>query len=45
MQVAFIDLSHINAPMSLTILAAAHDLVVHDVRRNTASGLVADNAT
>jgi 3-hydroxyisobutyrate dehydrogenase len=33
MRVAFIGLGHMGAPMSRNILAAGHDLVVHDLRR------------
>ena len=44
MRVAFIGLGHMGAPMSRNILAAGHDLVVHDLRRDAAAGLVADGA-
>jgi 3-hydroxyisobutyrate dehydrogenase len=33
------------APMSRNILAAGHDVVVHDLRRDVATGLVADGAS
>ena len=45
MKVAFIGLGHMGAPMSRNILAAGHDLVVHDLRRDVATGLVADGAS
>jgi 3-hydroxyisobutyrate dehydrogenase len=32
MQVGFAGLGHMGAPMSRNILAAGHDLVVHDLR-------------
>ncbi len=44
MRVAFIGLGHMGAPMSRNILAAGHDLVVHDLRRDAAAGLLADGA-
>jgi len=44
MKVAFIGLGHMGAPMSRNILAAGHDLVVHDLRPETAADLVADGA-
>jgi 3-hydroxyisobutyrate dehydrogenase len=44
MKVAFIGLGHMGAPMSRNILAAGHDLVVHDLRRDAAVGLLADGA-
>jgi len=45
MKVAFIGLGHMGAPMSRNILAAGHDLVVHDLRRDAAAGLLADGAS
>jgi 3-hydroxyisobutyrate dehydrogenase len=44
MKVGFVGLGHMGAPMSRNILAAGHDLVVHDLRREAAAGLVADGA-
>lgn len=44
MKTAFIGLGHMGAPMSRNILAAGHDLVVHDLRPGAAAGLVADGA-
>lgn len=44
MKVGFVGLGHMGAPMSSNILAAGHDLVVHDLRREAAAGLVADGA-
>ncbi len=44
MKVAFIGLGHMGAPMSRNVLAAGHDLVVHDLRREAAEGLVAGGA-
>jgi 3-hydroxyisobutyrate dehydrogenase-like beta-hydroxyacid dehydrogenase len=44
MKVAFIGLGHMGAPMSRNILAAGHDLVVHDLRRDAAAGLLAEGA-
>jgi 3-hydroxyisobutyrate dehydrogenase len=44
MRVAFIGLGHMGAPMSRNILAAGHDLVVHDLRRDAAAGLLAAGA-
>ena len=37
MKVAFIGLGHMGAPMSRNVLAAGHDLVVHDLRREAAA--------
>lgn len=45
MNVGFIGLGHMGAPMSANILAAGHDLVVHDVRTEAATGLLAAGAT
>ena len=44
MKVGFIGLGNMGLPMSRNILAAGHDLVVHDLRRDAAAGLVADGA-
>ena len=44
MRVAFIGLGHMGAPMSRNVLAAGYDLVVHDLRREAAAGLVAGGA-
>ena len=44
MKVAFVGLGHMGGPMSRNILAAGHDLVVHDLRRETAAGLLAGGA-
>jgi 3-hydroxyisobutyrate dehydrogenase len=43
-RVGFIGLGHMGGPMSANILAAGHDLVVHDVRAEAAAGLVAAGA-
>ena len=45
MRVGFIGLGHMGGPMSANILAAGHDLVVHDVRAEAATGLLAAGAT
>jgi 3-hydroxyisobutyrate dehydrogenase len=44
MKVGFVGLGHMGAPMSRNILAAGHDLVVHDLRREAAAELVAGGA-
>jgi 3-hydroxyisobutyrate dehydrogenase len=44
MKVGFIGLGHMGGPMSANILAAGHDLVVHDIRADTAAGLLAAGA-
>ena len=44
MRVGFIGLGHMGGPMSANILAAGHDLVVHDVRAGAAAGLLAAGA-
>jgi len=44
MRVGFVGLGHMGAPMSRHILAAGHDLVVHDLRSEAAAALVADGA-
>lgn len=44
MKVGFIGLGHMGAPMSANILAAGHDLVVYDVRREAAAELEAAGA-
>jgi 3-hydroxyisobutyrate dehydrogenase len=45
MKVGFIGLGHMGEPMSRNILAAGHDLVVYDIRQQTAAGLEAAGAT
>jgi 3-hydroxyisobutyrate dehydrogenase len=45
MKVGFIGLGNMGEPMSRNVLTAGHDLVVHDVRREAASGLEAAGAT
>jgi 3-hydroxyisobutyrate dehydrogenase len=42
--VGFIGLGHMGAPMSRNVLAAGYDLVVHDVRREAAAELEAAGA-
>lgn len=44
MKVGFVGLGHMGAPMSARILAAGHDLVVHDVRPEAATGLLGSGA-
>jgi 3-hydroxyisobutyrate dehydrogenase len=44
MKVGFIGLGRMGAPMSSNILAAGHDLLVHDVRPDAATGLLASGA-
>ena len=44
MKVGFVGLGHMGAAMSRNILAAGHDLVVHDLRREAAAELVAGGA-
>lgn len=44
MNVGFVGLGHMGEPMSRKILAAGHDLVVHDLRREAAARLVAGGA-
>src|SRR6266704_4381755 len=44
MKVAFVGLGHMGAPMSRNILAAGHDLVVHDLRREAGAPLIAGGA-
>ena len=44
MKVGFIGLGHMGGPMSANVLAAGHDLVVHDVRPEAAAGLLAAGA-
>jgi 3-hydroxyisobutyrate dehydrogenase len=44
MKVGFVGLGHMGAPMSRNILAAGHDLVVYDLRREAAAALVAGGA-
>jgi 3-hydroxyisobutyrate dehydrogenase len=45
MKVGFIGLGHMGAPMSRNVLAAGHDLVVHDVRPDAATGLLEAGAS
>jgi 3-hydroxyisobutyrate dehydrogenase len=45
MKVGFIGLGRMGAPMSSNILAAGHDLLVHDVRPDSAAGLLAAGAS
>ena len=45
MKVGFIGLGHMGAPMSRNVLAAGHELVVHDVRPDAAAGLLAAGAS
>jgi 3-hydroxyisobutyrate dehydrogenase len=44
-KVGFIGLGHMGGPMSRNVLAAGHDLVVYDVRREAAAELEASGAT
>jgi 3-hydroxyisobutyrate dehydrogenase len=44
MKVGFIGLGHMGGPMSANILAAGHDLFVHDLRADAAAGLLAAGA-
>lgn len=44
MKVGFVGLGHMGAPMSRNVLAAGHDLLVHDLRREAAAGLEAAGA-
>jgi 3-hydroxyisobutyrate dehydrogenase len=44
MNVGFIGLGHMGAPMSRNLLAAGHDLLVHDIRREAAAELEAKGA-
>ena len=44
MKVGFVGLGHMGEPMSRNILAAGHDLVVHDRHREAAAELVARGA-
>ena len=44
MQVGFIGIGNIGKPMAEQIIRAGHTLVVHDLRRDAASSLVADDA-
>src|SRR5258708_37306551 len=44
MKVGFVGLGHMGAPMSRNILAAGHDLVAHDLRREAGTALVAAGA-
>jgi 3-hydroxyisobutyrate dehydrogenase len=45
MKVGFIGLGHMGAPMSRNVLAAGHELVIHDVRPDAAAGLLAAGAS
>jgi 3-hydroxyisobutyrate dehydrogenase len=45
MRAGFIGLGHMGAPMCANILAAGHDLVVHDVRAEAAEPALAAGAT
>jgi 3-hydroxyisobutyrate dehydrogenase len=45
MKVGFVGLGHMGAPMSHNILAAGHDLVVHDLLAEAAAALVAQGAS
>jgi 3-hydroxyisobutyrate dehydrogenase len=44
MKVGFVGLGHMGSPMSRNILAAGHDLVVHDLRREAGAALVTGGA-
>jgi len=44
MRVGFIGLGHMGEPMSRHVLAAGHDLIVHDLRRDAAGDLLAAGA-
>jgi 3-hydroxyisobutyrate dehydrogenase len=44
MRVGFIGLGHMGEPMCRNILAAGHELTVHDLRRSAAAGLLAGGA-
>jgi 3-hydroxyisobutyrate dehydrogenase len=44
MRVGFIGLGHMGGPMCANVLAAGHEVVVHDVRREAAAGLLAAGA-
>src|SRR5690348_7909256 len=44
MNVGFIGLGHMGGPMSRHVLAAGHDLLVHDLRREAAAELAAAGA-
>ncbi|MFI5082558.1 MAG: NAD(P)-dependent oxidoreductase [Streptosporangiales bacterium] len=45
MKVGFVGLGHMGAPMSSNVLAAGHELLVHDVRPDAAGGLLAAGAS
>src|SRR5262249_16860769 len=45
MKVGFIGLGHMGAPMSRNVLAAGHELVVHDVRPDAAADLLEAGAS
>jgi 3-hydroxyisobutyrate dehydrogenase len=44
MKVGFIGLGHMGGPMSRNVLAAGHDLMVHDLRREAAADMEAAGA-
>ena len=44
MKVGFTGLGHMGGPMSRNVLAAGHDLAVHDLRRGAAADLEAAGA-
>ncbi len=44
MKVGFIGLGHMGGPMSRNVIAAGHDLLVHDLRRDAAADLEAAGA-
>ena len=44
MKVGFVGLGHMGGPMAGNILAAGHDLVVHDLHREAGTALVAAGA-
>ena len=44
MRVGFIGLGQMGGPMSRNVLAAGHDLIVHDIRPDAGAGLVAAGA-
>src|ERR1700751_5165697 len=45
MKFGFIGLGHMGGPMSRNVLAAGHELVVHDVRPDAAADLLAAGAS
>ena len=44
MKIGFIGVGNIGAPIAGQLLAAGHEVVVHDLRREAASGLLAAGA-